>query len=60
MIAVDLTNSVFTSAKLDKINFVNTKVSGMNFAKFNLTKGNFIKSTMYDIIFPRSEDIEKC
>jgi len=60
MIALDLTNSVFTSAKLDKINFMNTNVSGMNFAKFNLTKGNFINSITCNTIFPWGEDIEKC
>ena len=60
MIALDLTNSVFTSAKLDKVNFMNTNVSGMNFAKFNLTKGNFFNSITCGTIFPWSEDIEKC
>ena len=40
MIALDLTNSVFISAKLDKVNFKNTNVSGMNFANFKLEKNN--------------------
>ncbi len=60
MVALDLTNSVFTSAKLDKVNFMNTNVSGMNFAKFNLTKGNFKNSITCDTIFPWGKGIEKC
>ena len=60
MIALDLTNSVFTSAKLDKVNFMNTNVSGMNFAKFSLTKANFVNSITCNTIFPWGEDVEKC
>ena len=45
-------------SKLYKVNFMNTNVSGMNFAKFNLTKGNFINSITCDTIFPCSKDIE--
>ena len=39
---------------------MNTNVSGMNFAKFSLTKANFVNSITCNTIFPWGEDIEKC
>ena len=60
MIALDLSNSVFVSAILDLVNFSESNVSGMNFAKFNLEESNFVNSVTCDTVLPWKGEKEKC
>jgi len=60
MIAIDLSNSIFISAKLDGVNFSESNGSGMNFANFSLDKTNFINSLMCDTYVPWSKKKIEC